>query len=287
MNSKTVGRQAGTYGFCYVANCEAYIDEAMHSIASLRSVMPDVPVAIVTLPQLFRDDPAVSDWVEMKQERNGPIVKTDARFAPYDRIVFLDSDTFIIADLTPLFDLVEKVDFACVSEPNAHPEYGVKSGVPVVFPEPNSGVFAFRKSPAMLAFFDSWIAEYDALHATLGIANDQPALRIALWKNDHIRQVTLGRESNLITHANCSVSGPIAVIHDRSPERFRLAATVNRDLGPRAIISGYGPVLGFAGRRGWLRQHLRLSWNFLRIMFRPENLRQQGFPVIWWRDGID
>jgi hypothetical protein len=277
----------GEYGFCYVADCEGYIDEAMRSIASLRSHMPDAPVAIVTRRHLFRDDPAVTDWVELQQDRVGPIVKTDARLAPYERVVFLDSDTLIIDDLRGLFALLEKFDFACVSEPNAHPEYGIDSGVPITFPEPNSGVFAFRKSPDTLAFFETWLAEYDALHETRGVANDQPALRTALWKSDSIRQVTLGREYNLITHANCSVSGPVAVVHDRSPERYRLAATINRDVGPRAIVSGYGPVFGFAGRRGWVRQHIRLSWNFLRILLRPEYLRQQGFPVIWWRDGID
>lgn len=274
----------GEYGFCYVANCEAYIDEAMHSIASLRSHMPDAPVAIVTHPDLFRDDPAVTDWVELKQTRNGPIVKTDAALAPYERILFLDSDTLIIGDLRPVFDLLDKFDFACVSEPNGHPEYGLDDGVAMVFPEPNTGVFAFRKSPAVEGLFRTWIAEFDALHARLGVANDQPSLRTALWKCDSIRQVTLGREYNLITHANCSVSGPIAVIHDRSPERYRLAETVNRDTAPRAIVSGYGPVFGFAGRRAWLRQHIRLSWSFLRIFFRPEYLRQQGFPVVWWTD---
>ncbi len=283
-----VGKQrVGQYGFCYVANTDGYVDEAMRSIASLRTHMPDVPVALVTHPHLFRDDPAVTDWVELNQDRNGPIVKTDARLAPYERVVFLDSDTLIIGNLTDLFDLLEKIDFACVSEPNAHPEYGIDRGVPVAFPEPNSGVFAFRKSPDTAAFFEMWLAEYDALHEKHGVSNDQPSLRTALWQSDSIRLVTLGREFNLITHANCSVSGPVAVVHDRSPERYRLAATINRDVAPRAIISGYGAVYGFAGRRPWFRQHLRLSWNFLRTLLRPGNLQQQGFPVIWWQDGID
>jgi hypothetical protein len=277
----------GEYGFCYVADCEGYIDEAMRSIASLRSHMPDVPVALVTHRHLFRDDPNVTDWVELQQTRKGPIVKTDARLAPYERVVFLDADTLIIDDLSALFGLLEKFDFACAHEPNAHPEYGIEHGIPTAFLEPNTGVFAFRKSKEGLGLFETWLAEYDALHAERGVANDQPSLRTALWKSDSIRHLTLAREYNLITHANCSVSGPVRVVHDRSPEIHRLAATVNRQLGARAIVSGYGPVFGFAGRRGWIRQHMRLSWNFLRILLRPEYLRQQGHPVVWWRDGID
>jgi hypothetical protein len=277
----------GEYGFCYVADCDGYIDEAMTSVASLRAHTPNARVAIVTRRHLFRDDPTINDWVELLQHRKGPIVKTDARLAPYARVVFLDGDTLILGDLSGLFDLLDKVDFACVTEPNGHPEYGIDRGVPIVFPEPNSGVFAFRKSPQMLEFFETWLAEFDSLHEARGVANDQPSLRTALWKSDRVRQVTLGREYNLIAHSNCSVSGSVLVVHDRSPERFRLARTVNRNLAPRAIVSGYGPVLGFAGRRGWVRQHLRLTLSFLRILFQPGNLRQRGFPVVWWRDGID
>lgn len=287
MKSKAEQYRAGEYGFCYVADCEGYIDEAMQSIASLRVHMPDAPVAIVTRRELFREDPLVTDWVAIEQARKGPIVKTDARLVPYERVVFLDADTLIIADLGGLFGLLEKFDFACAHEPNGHPEYGIGSGVPEAFLEPNTGVFAFRKTPAVMGFFDTWIAEYDRLHADRGVANDQPSARIALWKSDSIRHLALAREYNLITHANCSVSGPIAVIHDRSEERHRLARTVNQRIEARAIVSGYGPVYGFAGRRGWIRQHIRLTQSFLRILFRPGYLRQEGHPVIWWRDGID
>ena len=71
MTSKAGEQQVRKRGFCYVADCDGYIDEVMVSIASLRSHMPDVPVAIVTRRELFRDDPAVTDWVEMKQTRKG------------------------------------------------------------------------------------------------------------------------------------------------------------------------------------------------------------------------
>jgi hypothetical protein len=287
VNQEGEDKQVGKAGFCYVADCEAYIDEAMQSIASLRAQMPDVPVAIVTQRHLFRDEPSVTDWVEIQQARKGPIVKTDARLAPYERVIFLDSDTLIIDDLTGIFELLENFDFACAHEPNGHPEYGLESGVPRVFLEPNTGVFAFRKSRATEQLFENWLAEYDALHEKIGVANDQPSLRIALWKTDSVRHLGLAREYNLITHANCSVSGRVAVIHDRSRERFRLARTINRRIVPRAIVSGYGPVYGFGGRRGWVRQHISLTYEFLRMLARPGSLRQEGFPVVWWRDGID
>ena len=275
------------FGFCYVADCDAYIDEAMRSIASVRAHMPSVPVALVTKPDLFRAGTAVTDWVELRQTRKGPIVKTDARLAPYERVVFLDTDTLIIGDLTPLFALLDRFDFACAPEPNARPDYGFGSDVPAPFLEPNSGVFLFRRTPSVLGFFDAWQAEYDALHAEHGVTNDQPALRTALWKGDSLRHLTLGSEYNLIIHANCSVSGAVRILHDRSPDRAAMAALVNRYVEPRAIVAGFGPIVGFITRRGWIRQYLRLSWRFLRVLLRPRLVRQEGHPVIWWRDGVD
>lgn len=275
------------FGFCYVADCDAYIDEAMHSIASLRLQMPDAPIAFVTHRHLFRTGTAVTDWVELQQSRNGPIVKIDAMLAPYDRVAFIDSDTLIIGDLSPAFSLLDKFDFASVVEPNGRPDRGTDSGVPAAFPEPNSGFFMFRKTPDVMRFFGTWLAEYDALHEAHGVIANQPSLRNALWKSDNVRLLTLGSEFNLMPHTNSSVSGAVVVLHDRSPERFRLAATVNRHIEPRAIVPGFGPVFGFATRRGWTRQFARLSWRFLCVLLRPSLVRQQGHPVIWWNDAID
>lgn len=274
------------FGLCYVADCEPYLDEALRSIASLRAQMPDVPVAMITPRALFRADAAVTDWVELGQSRKGPIVKADAWLAPYERVIFLDSDTLVIGDLNGVFPLLDKFDFASVSEPNARPDRGIARGVPESFPEANSGFFAFRKTTAVERLFQSWVEEFDRLHELEGVTANQPALRIALW-NSEARLLTLGSEYNLILHANCGVSGAVRVVHDRSPDREATGALVNRHLSPRAVIPGFGPVFGFITRRGWVRQYLRLSWRFVRVLLRPNLVRQQGHPVIWWRDGID
>jgi hypothetical protein len=275
------------FGFCYVADCEAYIDEAMRSIASLRVHMPDVPVALVTHSHLFRKDACVTDWVQLQQTRSGPILKADSWHAPYERVIFLDTDTLIIGDLTDVFPLLDRFDLASTPEPNAITRHGIDSGVPRSFPELNNGFLAFRKTESVRTFFDTWLEEYDRLHDLRGVTANQPAFRIALWKYNSIRHLTLGSEYNLLPHTNSSVSQTVAVLHDRSPERFRLAATINRHIEPRAIVPGFGPVFGFATRRGWARQFARLTWSFLCVLLRPSLVQQKGHPVIWWHDGID
>ena len=274
-------------GFCYVANSEAYLDEAMHSIASLQDRCPEFPIAVVTRRELFRQGTPVTDWIELQQMRSGPIVKVDAWLAPYDRVIFLDADTLVTGDLSDVFPLLDRFDFISVAEPNARPDRGRDDAVPEAFPEQNSGFLSFKKSDATAALFQNWLSAYDSLQERHGVTANQPSLRIALWRTPEVRQLTLGSEYNLLLHANCGVSGQVKVIHDRSPDRDRIAGLVNRDIGPRAIVAGYGPLFGFFTRRGWMRQYARMSWNFLRVLMRPHLARQQGHPSIWWRDGID
>lgn len=270
-----------------MADCDAYIDEAMRSIESLKKQMPDARVALVTHRELFRAGSLVTDWIELQQSREGPVVKSEAWHAPYDRVVFLDTDTLIIDDLTNVFPLLDKFDIVGTPEPNGRPERGVESGVPESLPELNNGFFAFRKTPEVRRFFDTWLAEWDAMRQQSGVVASQPAFRIALWKCDEIRYLTLGSEYNLLIHTNSGVSGPVKVIHDRSPDRLALAARVNRYTSPRAIIAGFGPVFGFITRRAWVRQYVRLTWHFLRVLLRPSLVGQKDHPVVWWRDGVD
>ena len=276
------------YGFCYVADNEAFVDEALVSIASLREQMPDAPVALITYPHLFRSDRLVTDWVELElSSRKGPILKAEAWRAPYERVLFLDTDTLIIDDLSDVFPLLDKFDIACTPEPNARTDLGLDKGVPLAFPELNNGFFAFRKTPTVQSFFEVWLTEWDRLHQERGIMTNQPAFRNALWASETVRPLTLGYEYNLIVHANCGVAGPVKVLHDRSPDRGALAGRVNRHIGPRAIVAGLGPVFGYFTRRGWIRQYGRLTWHFLRVLLRPSLVTLQGYPRIWWRDGID
>jgi hypothetical protein len=97
-------------GFCYVASTSGYLDEAMHSLASLRIHMAYIPVAVVTTRELFRSEALVTDWIELPGGRSGPIIKTAARLAPYDRVIFLDTDTYVSGDLLDLFNILDAFD---------------------------------------------------------------------------------------------------------------------------------------------------------------------------------
>ena len=275
------------FGICYVADCDAYIDEALKSVATVRHYMPDISIAMVAPADLFRSGTQITDWVELRQSRTGPVLKSEAWLAPYERVLYIDTDTIILGDLTEVFDLLDRFDIVSTPEPNGRPDRGVESGVPTCFPEINNGFLAFRKTPDVQRFFGIWLAEFDDLRRQRGVTANQPAFRIALWKCNFINYLTLGHEYNLLIHTNCSVAGRVLVLHDRSPERVQVARVVNQRIGPRAIIPGYGPVFGYFTRRGWIRQFAWLTWRFFAVLVRPGSVKQQGHPVIWWDDNID
>ena len=84
----------------YAVNTPEYLKEALLSYDSLRRHMPEIPVAIVAPRELF--DPSLDvTWVPLKGTYDSPIVKVEVYNAPFDDIVFLDSDTNVRARIDP------------------------------------------------------------------------------------------------------------------------------------------------------------------------------------------
>jgi hypothetical protein len=143
-----------TVGCCYVANTNGYLDEAMQSLASLRAHMPNVSVSVVAPRELFRPGAPVDHWIRLPSVRNGPIVKTAARLAPYDRVLFLDTDTYVAGDFTDVFNILDAFDLAVAHEPTRGWDYETPAAK--AFCELNTGVIAFRKNEEVHAFFSLW-----------------------------------------------------------------------------------------------------------------------------------
>src|SRR4051794_2285116 len=166
-------------GFLYAATGERGIDEAVVSASRARRMHPDVPAV------LFTDDPA--------RARRGPfddvIVVPDHGWSasevkvwalgrsPFDRTVFLDSDTHVIADVSDLFAVLDRYDVAGAPEPGyktmgghtPHPE------IPDAFQPVNSGVIAYRRSPATSAFLADWLERYREDQQRVRPTADQPS----------------------------------------------------------------------------------------------------------------
>jgi len=185
-------------GVIYVATGAGYLDLACASAASLRAVAPGLAVDLFTdaapddVPDGF---PAgLFDAIHPVDDPH-PRAKLDClartRFA---RTLFLDADTLVTADPTGMFALLDRFELAAahdVRRASALIQEGA-APVPYAFPQLNSGVLLYRRSPAMLDFLAEWARRYRAS----GALRDQPILKDMLWESD-LRFYVLPEEFNL------------------------------------------------------------------------------------------
>jgi Nucleotide-diphospho-sugar transferase len=181
-------------GVIYVATGPDYRALAQSSARSLRAVEPGLAV------DLFTDDvgavaPGLFDMVHQIADPH-PRSKLDcmarSRFA---RTLFLDADTLVLAPLGDLFGVLERFELALahdVRRASALIRAGHAVQTPYAFPQFNSGVVLYRRSPAMLTFLADWARRF----AESGGTRDQPVLRDMLWQTD-IRFYVLPPEFNL------------------------------------------------------------------------------------------
>ncbi len=249
-------------GFVYVATGARYIAEACLSAASLRAAMPAARIALVTdAPPL--DAAHLFDTVLVRTDvQHRPIDKLLAWEAPFERCVFLDTDTHVSGDLSELFDVLETHDLAATPETLRGLHYQLP-GVPGAFSEFNTGVIAFRRTAATAAFFQSWRADYQRLHASHGFVSDQPAFRWSAFRGP-ARVAPLPSEFHFLALTPNYVMWQVRLVHGRG-DLPALSRDLNAQLGARAYVPGLGPVAGFAGRKLWLRQLVRLLVRGLRV----------------------
>jgi len=178
-------------GVLYVATGKKYIQEAIVSVESLKTYMPECHVT------LYCDashglELGMFDSVQAYEETEyGPLLRMRCmQDTPYKRTLFLDSDTYVCEELSGLFTLLDRFDIA-VAHRKTYILRPTPDEIPNAFHELNAGVFSYRMSDKMQAFFALWAEKYNAY----GYKKDQPAFRAALYFSD-LRIATLPMEYN-------------------------------------------------------------------------------------------
>ena len=115
-------------GVVYVATGSKFVDEALISVRSVKKQMPDLSVSLFTdLHEFVSMPPAGVDSVFLLTEvtqscldKMYPLVET-----PYEKTLFLDTDTYMCDRVDELFEVLEKYDIAA-----AHPPFRVQYEIP-------------------------------------------------------------------------------------------------------------------------------------------------------------
>jgi len=225
-----------TKGFFYVATGKKFIEETLNSVRSLRAVMPDAQVTLYTdlvdeIPAgLFSEVRELLDPIHSFRDKVIPIMDP-----PYDRVVFLDTDTHIMEPLDELFDMLDQFEFAAVHAPNRAWK-GYEYGVPQCFSEMNSGVLIYRKCEPVRKMMEEWFTLYEKQLAKHGPKSpDQPPLRAVLYRSN-VKSTILPPEYNtrLIFPVGLG-SMPAKILHGRGAPLWLAKRTVNRSLRPRTV----------------------------------------------------
>lgn len=188
-----------TNGFIYIASNSVggikntdYVKEAIYSAKSLRKQIPDAHITLFTNIKIEDDVFNQVNIVEMSLRCKQKYFME----SPYEKTVYIDSDTYINHDISDMFELLDKYELLSVNDyarKRHFPKIPEYMNIPYGFSEINGGIMAFKKCPNFQLFVDLWNKYYDKYKSIMPW--DQPSCRIALWESD-IKMYLLPLEYN-------------------------------------------------------------------------------------------
>jgi lipopolysaccharide biosynthesis glycosyltransferase len=202
-------------GVIYYATGAKYVEQALISAKSLKA-HNDVAVTVYT----DRSDLA-SPYVDMAitiSPGDYPFYDRINYFqeSPYDRTVYLDTDTYIAGDITPLFAMLERFDIVAAfnEDRNTAGEHTsfetIEIDVPDAFPEYQCGVIGYRNTEAVQTCFDEWQQRYKPYRDANLL--DQPHFREALYHSP-VSIGTLPREYNVMVNFGGYLDDEAVILH--------------------------------------------------------------------------
>jgi hypothetical protein len=219
-------------GILYVATGERFLAEACRSAARVRELMPGIPIALASDLQgpkeLFDHHLKITEPKFNFSDKIGPLLS-----APFEKTVFLDTDTWLCEPVPEMFSILDRHDVAMAHAPM---RFTATSSVPPTFPECNSGVIAYHLNDRTRWLFALWEKLYQERLASTGVIDDQPSLRDALWRSD-ASFATLPPEYNFrFIMPAFAGRGGIKILHGRHPDYEVLAASLNKSGSPRVFL---------------------------------------------------
>lgn len=191
-------------GFLYIAFGDAFTKEALMSIKSLKKFNSE-PVALFTdQPQRDEFEGLVDVYAQIQPRH----IRAKVDFidkTPFEKTVYLDSDTLIVRNISDMFDILDRFDVGLTNDyarkrtkySKIVPEY---AEIPYSFSEVNGGIMAYNSSLATKSFLSLW-KEYFYKYFQQTNGWDQVSLRISLWRSN-VRLHHFPFEYNIRSKAN-------------------------------------------------------------------------------------
>jgi hypothetical protein len=247
------------------------MEEVKISARSVREHNPNVRLGLVVDEEPEID---IFDDIFMADLNGGFDDKPANMFMPYDKTLYLDADTLVSGDLSPIFDVVSEFDVAVSDDyDNFSRENYENSGVPNTFPEYNTGVIGLQKSQKMRGFLQDWEEEFR--NRTELRPGDQPSFRTTLYKSN-IRIATLPSEYNCRFRYPGIVVDDVVIFHGRLLNIETDGAHRDYDAETaRDELNGFDQTIAFAPKAtgGFRIIHGRSALHSLRTRYKHEGVR--------------
>lgn len=228
-------------GFLYYADSIGYLNEATTSAARLREIHPESAISILSsvggdrtfdsiIPLLPPPNPTmVSDTQseEKKQWKLGLLRRLEnLERTPFERTLYLDSDTYVLERCDELFNLLDHFDICLAKAPLDRSPIEVRGKMCSSAEPHNCGVILFSRNERIRKLFILW-REYYLSHLRRGeMGADQSAFEQALIESN-ARVYTLSNLWNARARYPLLLLGTVKILHVRTQDPRRIAGAIN------------------------------------------------------------
>jgi len=181
-------------GIIYVAFGYEYVLMALHSARSAITNNSTLKCALVTNSHIeeikqIKNVFCFVEEVESANEHNRHIKTNISSYSPFEKTLFLDCDTEVNGDLTPMFDCLDRFDI--IAKLNSEPTlktYDIAPQIPShAFPTWNTGAIFFRSGEQTNRLF----AEWGRIFREMKGERDQPAFARTIYENPDIKLLSV------------------------------------------------------------------------------------------------
>lgn len=225
-----------TCGFVFAATGRKYVAAAAHAARSVRDTNPGFAIDLFTddatgAPEGLFDKvhPLDTIWFRPKFE--------SLYRSRFDRTLYLDADVRVMGDMSDVFDLLGRFDFAACQVAGRNQSYARRlwrKPLPNAFPQINGGVIGLNGAEKNRQF----IRDCEAAMKLGETTGDQPIFREMLWDSD-LRIAILpaeynARNSTLWRYGGSKFAAPRVLHNSRFVKRMK------DDLAPITAEEVYG-----------------------------------------------
>lgn len=243
----------------YVLGAQKYFDECLLCIHNIRDHEPTVPI-VVYADRAWPEVERFGVEVRIRNWKPGWLSKIRAiGDMPEERILYLDTDTYLTGPLAPMLRFCENYGIAAAPDPIVDTRRFQEVNLPwpeeTLVPELNCGVIYVSKSRLPSDFFERWIAIQIEAAAFSGneleFLPDQLGLRRVL----HDTRIAYGVLPSIFNFRACypqTIGEPPLLIHCRTPR----PQTVYKRLKDIKDLTVWFPFAATVSRGGLLHKSI-------------------------------